>query len=186
MSKTPTLPPGYTLRQGYPSVRDYIHLRSTSGLSPHSAAQAEAAMRGSWYGCYVTYNENPEQNDRDTNISHTNNTTSHELIVGMGRVIGDGGWYFHIADMAVLPDHQRKGLGDAILKDLMNRIRSMAPPPERAADGRLMGTYVSLFADVAGRKLYARNGFVDSMPHSMGMVQLWDRESASDGGVSES
>ncbi|KAE8168129.1 hypothetical protein BDV40DRAFT_251357 [Aspergillus tamarii] len=186
MSKTPTLPPGYTLRQGYPTVRDYIHLRSASGLSPHSAAQAEAAMRGSWYGCYVTYNENPVQNGKDINLSGSNNTTSEELIVGMGRVIGDGGWYFHIADMAVLPDHQRKGLGDAILKDLMNRIRSLAPPPEKAEDGKLMGTYVSLFADVAGRKLYARNGFVDSMPHSMGMVQLLDKESTSHGGVSGS
>ncbi|RAQ44794.1 GNAT family N-acetyltransferase [Aspergillus flavus] len=186
MSKTPTLPPGYTLRQGYPSVRDYIHLRSASGLSPHSAAQAEAAMRGSWHGCYITYNQIPEPDNKNIDISRSNNTTIDELIVGMGRVIGDGGWYFHIADMAVLPDHQRKGLGDAILKDLMNRIRSLAPPPERAADGKLMGTYVSLFADVAGRKLYARNGFVDSMPHSMGMVQLLDRESALDGGLSGS
>jgi len=33
----------------------------------------------------------------------------------MGRVIGDGGWYFHIVDMAVLPEHQRRGLGDAVL-----------------------------------------------------------------------
>ncbi|OGM47912.1 GNAT family N-acetyltransferase [Aspergillus bombycis] len=177
MSNTPTLPPGYTLRQGYPSVRDYIHLRSASGLSPHSAAQAEAAMRGSWYGCYITYNGTSEPENADADISRSNDTTD-EVTVGMGRVIGDGGWYFHIADMAVLPEHQRKGLGDVILKDLMSRIRSLAPPPERAPDGRLMGTYVSLFADVAGRKLYARNGFVDSMPHSMGMVQLLDRESA--------
>lgn len=25
-----------------------------------------------------------------------------------GRVIGDGGWYFHIVDMATQPDHQRR------------------------------------------------------------------------------
>jgi hypothetical protein len=28
----------------------------------------------------------------------------------MGRVIGDGGWYFHVVDMAVLPEHQRRDL----------------------------------------------------------------------------
>ncbi|WP_370260313.1 hypothetical protein [Cryobacterium sp. TMT3-29-2] len=29
----------------------------------------------------------------------------------MGRIIGDGGWYFHIADMATLPEFQGRGLG---------------------------------------------------------------------------
>jgi ribosomal protein S18 acetylase RimI-like enzyme len=122
-------------------------------------------MRGSWHGCHVTYNQSLATDNKDT-------TAANEVVVGMGRVIGDGGWYFHIADMAVLPDHQRKGLGDAILRNLMERIRSLAPPSERSADGRLMGTYVSLFADGPGRKLYAKHGFVDSMPSSMGMVQL--------------
>ncbi|KAE8374517.1 hypothetical protein BDV26DRAFT_284190 [Aspergillus bertholletiae] len=144
MSNQLILPPGYILRQGYPPVQDYMHLRSASGLSPQSAAQAEASIRGSWYGCYITYKTGPTTTNTDTDpdIPHTNETTTtNEAIVGMGRVIGDGGWYFHIADMAVLPDHQRKGLGDVILKDLLSRIRSLAPPPERAADGRLMGTY---------------------------------------------
>ena len=34
--------------------------------------------------------------------------------VGMGRILGDGGWYFHVVDMAVLPEHQRRGLGDVV------------------------------------------------------------------------
>jgi len=34
----------------------------------------------------------------------------------MGCVIGDGGWWcFHINDMAVLAEHQRRMLGDALL-----------------------------------------------------------------------
>ncbi|KAF5856817.1 hypothetical protein ETB97_006708 [Aspergillus alliaceus] len=182
MSESRTCPEGYTLRQGYPSVKDYIHLRSASGLSPHSAAQAEAAMRGSWYGCYVTYNRNMAAKNHDTNGSASENTPGDEVVVAMGRVIGDGGWYFHIADMAVLPEHQRKGLGDVILKSLMGRIRELAPEPEWSADGKLMGTYVTLFGDEPGRKLYAKNGFVDAMPHSMGMAQLLDKVPASDGG----
>jgi GNAT superfamily N-acetyltransferase len=82
----------------------------------------------------------------------------------MGRIIGDGGWYFHIADMAVLPAHQRKGLGDAVLKHLMAYIKAHAPQ-----DGT--GAYVTLFADAPGRRLYQRNGFVDTMPSGqMGMM----------------
>lgn len=80
----------------------------------------------------------------------------------MGRVIGDGGWYFHIADMAVHPQHQRKGLGDVILKTLLKQIKHEAPP-----DGK---PYISLFADEAGRRLYSKNGFQDAAPEELGMA----------------
>ena len=85
----------------------------------------------------------------------------------MGRIIGDGGWYFHIADMAVLPDHQRKGLGDVVLKRLLEEIRV------RAADGE---PYVTLFADGPGRRLYAKNGFLEAAPEQMGMQMLLGRD----------
>ena len=78
----------------------------------------------------------------------------------MGRVIGDGGWYFHIADMATLPEHQKKGLGQAVLEALLAKIREEAPPRP----------YVTLMADEPGRPLYAKLGFVETAPHSLGMM----------------
>jgi GNAT superfamily N-acetyltransferase len=69
----------------------------------------------------------------------------------MGRVIGDGGWYFVIADMATLPEHQRHGIGGAILDSLLEDIQARAP----------QGAYVSLTADPPGRPLYASRGFTD-------------------------
>lgn len=140
------LPEGYTLHTGYPPISEYLHLRSIAGLSARTPSEAAAVSTGSWFGCYVTFDaldESPQP-------------------VGMGRVIGDGGWYFHIADMAVHPQHQRKGLGDAILKTLLNQIRQEAPP-----DGE---PYISLFADEAGRRLYHKNGFQDAAPEELGMV----------------
>ncbi|EAW12374.1 GNAT family N-acetyltransferase [Aspergillus clavatus NRRL 1] len=151
MSSSLSLPPNYQLHEGYPAVADYLHLRATSGLSPKTAAQGAAVANGSWYGCYVTYT------DKDSGASTP---------VGMGRIIGDGGWYFHIADMAVLPDHQRRGLGDVILKTLLAKIREEAP------EGN---PYVNLFADPPGRRLYAKNGFVEGAPKEMGMVMVMDR-----------
>ena len=68
-----TLPSGYVLRDGYPSVPHYIHLRSIAGLSPKTISQAAAIATGSWYGCYITFEDSPQP-------------------VGMGRIIGDGGW----------------------------------------------------------------------------------------------
>ncbi|KAK7958177.1 hypothetical protein PG996_010382 [Apiospora saccharicola] len=138
---TASLPSGYTLVKGYPAVEDYMHLRRASGLTPVNAHQARAAVSGAWYGCYVVAAETASP-------------------VAMGRIIGDGGWYFIIADMAVLPEHQRRGLGDAILKTLLERIRT------HAAKG---DAYVTLFADVPGRRLYERNGFKEAMPREMGM-----------------
>ncbi|KAL1956149.1 hypothetical protein VTO42DRAFT_7584 [Malbranchea cinnamomea] len=147
------LPPNYTLHDGYPPVPAYLHLRAASGLTPKTPAQASAVASGSWYGCFVTYD------DPESGVSTP---------VGMGRIIGDGGWYFHIADMAVLPEHQRKGLGDVILKTLLAKIRSEAPEGQ---------PYINLFADPPGRKLYARNGFVDAgTKEQLGMIMVRKRE----------
>lgn len=82
----------------------------------------------------------------------------------MGRVISDGGWYFHVVDIAVLPEHQRKGLGDLIMTAIMDRIRQEAPP----------GAYVNLLADPPGRKLYQKHGFVETAPQEVGMGLLLD------------
>jgi GNAT superfamily N-acetyltransferase len=82
----------------------------------------------------------------------------------MGRLIGDGGWYFHVVDMAVLPEHQRRGLGSAVLRYLLEQIRQRAP----------RGAYVSLLADPPGRQLYTRFGFVESAPDSLGMTLVID------------
>lgn len=78
----------------------------------------------------------------------------------MGRVLGDGGWYFHVVDIAVLPDHQRRGLGDVIMATLL-------PAHPRACPAR---AYVTLFADPLGRRLYERHGFTDSAQTSIGMA----------------
>lgn len=153
----PSLPPGYTFYAGsLPSVPEYRHLRAASGLTPMTEAQSRAVPNGTWYSCHVTFGA-----DADTSNPPS---TCHAVgdAVAMGRIIGDGGWYFIIADMAVLPNHQRKGLGDAIIKHLLAYIRANAPEGD---------PYVSLTADPPGMKLYTRNGFVESAPRNeVGMM----------------
>ena len=80
----------------------------------------------------------------------------------MGRVLGDGGWYFHVVDMAVLPEHQRRGLGAAVLGWLLDEIRAGAPP----------NPWVTLMADAPGRPLYEGFGFTQTAPGSLGMGQI--------------
>ncbi|RYP03028.1 hypothetical protein DL765_010628 [Monosporascus sp. GIB2] len=146
---------GYVLHDGYPSLDNYLHLRTASGLKPVNSAQGSAVIKGSWYGCYVATADDPSK------------------AVAMGRIIGDGGWYFHIADMAVLPSHQRRGLGDAVLKRLLAKIKADAAPGE---------PYISLMADPPGRRLYEKNGFADAMPQEMGMSLIMNT-SGSEGGA---
>lgn len=138
---------GYQLRPGVPATADYLRLRRDSGLTPCTREQAVRALPGSWAACHVVQSEDGET-------------------VGMGRLIGDGGWYFHVVDMAVLPTHQRRGLGDRILTWLLDRIREEAPP----------GAFVSLMADPPGRRLYARHGFTENRELSIGMAMWLGRE----------
>ncbi|KAL3455730.1 hypothetical protein BJX64DRAFT_271825 [Aspergillus heterothallicus] len=152
-STSPSLPPNYTLHVGYPPLDTYLHLRRASGLTPKTPAQGAAIPSGSWYGCYIAYT--------DPSSSSSASTSPSPTPVAMGRIISDGGWYFHIADMAVLPAHQRKGLGDVVLKELLRYIKENAPEGE---------PYVNLLADPPGRRLYGSNGFVESAPVSTGMV----------------
>lgn len=179
------LPKGYTLQSGYPPIPDYLHLRAATGLSPKTVAQAAPIPHGSWYGCYITYTPPPPSPNNTTTNTNINTTPSKPSIVAMGRVIGDGGWYFLIADMAVLPEHQRKGLGDAVLKQLLEHIRTHAPRDEDGGengDGKSGGgawPYVTLFADEPGRKLYKRNGFVESLPigqMGMSLPKGWEKD----------
>ncbi|KAI1270439.1 putative GNAT family N-acetyltransferase [Xylariaceae sp. FL1019] len=132
------LPERYILIEGYPSVAHYLNLRLTSGLSAKTEAQATAAIKGSWYGVYVAEAATPER------------------AIAMGRLVGDGGWYF----LVTLPGHQRQGLGDVVLRKLLARVELYG------GEGTAL---VTLSADVKGRKLYKKNGFVDSMPEAMGM-----------------
>jgi ribosomal protein S18 acetylase RimI-like enzyme len=132
---------GYRLVMTPPPVADYLHLRAAAGLTPKTEEQAAAALPGSWAACHVV-------------------EESTGAAVGMGRLLGDGGWYFHVVDMAVLPDHQRRGLGDQMLAALLQRVREQAPA----------GAFVCLLADPPGRRLYERHGFTETAPGSVGMA----------------
>jgi GNAT superfamily N-acetyltransferase len=142
-----TSPQGYALHPGAPNTTDYLRLRRESGLTPRTEEQAERALPGSWAACHVVHVD-----DGDT--------------VGMGRLIGDGGWYFHVVDMAVLPSHQRRGIGDRVLTWLLDQVREGAPTD----------AFVSLMADPPGRRLYARHGFTENRSLSVGMAMWLGRE----------
>ena len=130
----------YLLVPTAPGVDEYLHLRAASGLSPKSAEQAVPVLTSSWAFCHVR-------------------EVATDRAVAMGRTLGDGGWYFHIADIATLPEHQSRGLGRRVMSWLLDQIADRAP-----AD-----PYVTLNADEPGRPLYRSLGFVETAPASIAM-----------------
>ena len=139
------LPDHFELVDEPPALAGYLRLRKDAGLSQKTPEQAAGALSGSWFFCHVR-------------------EKSSGRAVAMGRVIGDGGWYFHIADMATLPQFQGRGLGRAVIDALVARIRERAPE----------NPYITLIADPPGWPLYEKAGFSTITP-SRGMELPWVR-----------
>lgn len=151
------LPGGYALHSGSPSVAEYRRLRADSGLTPVSETQAAKAIPGTWAFRHVR-SITPHSGDDSTDAVGE--------AVAMGRIVGDGGWYFVVADMATLPDHQRRGLGRVILTSLLDEVRASAEP----------GAFVTLTADPPGRRLYESLGFEDVRIADEAGMRLWLRD----------
>jgi GNAT superfamily N-acetyltransferase len=143
---TDALASGCRMLHEPPTIDEYRHLRAVSGLSPKTQGQAAGAIAGSWAWRTIRLVDGADAG----------------TAVAMGRVLGDGGWYFLVADMATLPGHQGRGLGKAVLRSLLAEIRERAEP----------GAYVTLTADPPGRRLYEAHGFEDVAPARTGMSLL--------------
>ena len=81
-------------------------------------------------------------------------------VIGMGRAVGDGAFFFYLQDIAVDPDHQRAGIGREITRRLVAQVHRMA-----GGDA-----FVGLFATDGAVALYRAAGFDDSAMHGLWQV----------------
>ncbi|WP_313690963.1 GNAT family N-acetyltransferase [Halorarum halobium] len=165
----------YELREGPPSVDDFQRLRAAAGMSDRPRAGVERGLSKSVFAVRVVSSrdgsEGPGKEDGDGGEERGENDDAdrreggdrgdemdrQDDVVGMARVVGDGGSVYHVCDMAVHPDHQRRGLGARLMDAVMTFVEADAPP----------GAYVNLMADVDG--FYERFGFEETRPASKGM-----------------
>lgn len=80
-------------------------------------------------------------------------------VVGTGRVVGDGAVFYYIQDLMVMPEHQRQGIGSAILDGLMRIINETATSP----------CFISLFTSKGLKKLFTPYGFQGPETYLYGM-----------------
>ena len=135
-----SLDPRYLLEQNAPDIDDYLRLHADTWLSTKTTEQAKPIFDSSWLWVRAIEKETGKN-------------------VRMGRAFGDSGWCFLIADMATDPAHQRRGLGLAVLEELLSGILTSAPD----------NPYIVVLADAPGRPLYQSTGFVETALHSIGM-----------------
>lgn len=128
----------HILIPGAPDVADYCRLRIAAGLSPKTPEAAAVGLAGTWFGISIIHRGE---------------------VVGMARIIGDGGCFFQVGDGAIMPAHQGRGLGTRFMRVLVDHLRDHAPAC----------AYVTCFADGTTGRLYERFGFKPTAPGLTGM-----------------
>jgi len=87
-------------------------------------------------------------------------------LVGMGRVVGDGGLSFYVQDLIVLKSHQGRGIGAALMTLLVDWIG------ERAVEN----TTVGLMSAAGKEPFYHKWGFTSRPAGDLGcgMTRFWE------------
>jgi GNAT superfamily N-acetyltransferase len=125
-----------------PTADEYLALREAVGWGRPSTDAVSAALASSLF-CVCLY--------------------SGKRLIGCGRVIGDGGLYFYIQDVIVLPGYQRRGYGRHIMTALMDYVRGHAG----------QGAFIGLMAAQGVASFYEPFGFRERPAERPGMfIQL--------------
>ena len=80
----------YSIIQRAPTVEEYQQLREAVGWWRVNDKATKAGLNNALFSVCVTLKDE---------------------VIGCGRVVGDGGIYYYIQDVMVLPEYQRRGIG---------------------------------------------------------------------------
>lgn len=117
-----------SLESRTPTVAEYQTLLASVGWKPREPAAIERALANSDFAVCALENGS---------------------VVGMGRVIGDGGLHYFLSDIVVRSDRQRRGVGTRIVRHLAERLEEIP----------FKNTFVGVFAATGSRKFYERLGY---------------------------
>jgi GNAT superfamily N-acetyltransferase len=129
----------YSIVERTPKVAEYNYVRQAAGLSVKDERAAVQGLAGTLYAVCIEH---------------------EDAIVGIGRVIGDGGLFFDIVDVAVVPEHWGKGVGKLVMTALMSYVDTHAGP----------SSLVCLMANRGLAPFYEKFGFTARDPDMPGMI----------------
>ena len=82
-------------------------------------------------------------------------------VIGCGRVVGDGGLYFYVQDIIILPTFQGEGLGKRLMQAIMVYLDKKAQP----------GAFIGLMAATGVSDFYTQFGFAVRPSDQPGMFR---------------
>nr|WP_307775203.1 GNAT family N-acetyltransferase [uncultured Cetobacterium sp.] len=123
-----------------PSISDYLSLRERAGTGEKDANRARIALRNSLLTVSIYDND---------------------LLVGFGRVAGDGGITYIICDIMVDKKYHRRGYGNQIMMEINKYLDKHTHED----------SYVCLIAVAPADKLYNRYNFEYLPDQKCGMVR---------------
>jgi GNAT superfamily N-acetyltransferase len=124
-----------------PTPDEYRRLRASVGWNEVGADAIRAGLAGSLYSVVLE---------------------SGGEAVGCGRVVGDGGVYFYVQDVIVVPDLQGHGWGERIMDAVMHYLDASVRP----------GSFIGLMAAKDVEAFYRRFGFERRPDDRPGMFRI--------------
>ena len=129
----------YQVVERIPTVEEYNRVRRAAGLTVKDETAAHRGLSNTLYGVCILHEGEA---------------------VGIGRVIGDGGLFYDIVDVAVVAGHQGKGLGEMIMNALMGYLHAHARP----------SSIICLMANKGVAPFYEKFGFQARDADMPGMI----------------
>ena len=118
-----------TIKFRQPTVNEYSYLRELVGWGVPVKEATEVSIEQSLFSVCL-------ERERE--------------IIGLGRIVGDGGLYFYVQDIIVKPEYRGLGYSRIIMDEVMKFIKVNAKK----------GSFVGLFAAKGTEGLYEKYGFV--------------------------
>ncbi len=117
--------------EGCPDVDNYNQLRKVVGWRSINKDMAKVGLEKSLYGISFYHNN---------------------LLIAMGRVVGDMGIIFYLQDVIVHPNYQKKGLGNKVIDSLIGHVKEYCPNDEEVM--------IALMSASGKEEFYEKHGFV--------------------------
>ncbi|MGH2637198.1 MAG: GNAT family N-acetyltransferase [Actinomycetota bacterium] len=132
----------FELVERAPTVEEYRRLRDAVGWGEIPEEGLAAGLGSALFSCVVLHDGEA---------------------VACGRVIGDGGMYFYVQDVIVIPEYHGKGLGAQVMEAIVGYLGGTAKT----------GAFVGLMAAQNAEGFYERYGFHRRPDDRPGMFRVW-------------
>jgi GNAT superfamily N-acetyltransferase len=134
----------YILVERLATLEEYLRLREAVGWICQDIKATKIGLHNSLFSVCMIYKDE---------------------VIAYGRVVGDGGIYFYIQDVIVLPKFQGKGIGKQIMNAIMNYLEKNHHP----------NAFIGLMAAKGVTGFYEKFDFKKRPDDSPGMWKMWEK-----------